>query len=774
MSNLNSTKRILYIVFFLSGISGLIYETVWLRVLSRILGSTVQATSITISAFMLGLTLGSYYLSKASEKVKNKITLYAKLELGIAFTAIATYLLFNELVPIYRFFFDMSGDNMILFRFLQAVVLFVLMVIPTFFMGATLPVLSAGIMEHGSGFTKTVGFLYGLNTFGAMFGVFFSAFITLGSIGEFNTILVGCFFNLVAGTVFLLAGKKYQAQQDAVALEHKPEDIPSTVDFSEKTRKLVLITYCLIGFISFALEVVWVRLFQLSLGTAVYAFSSVMIVYLGGSALGSYTCSRYYSRLKAPVETLGLLLTGVGLYIIVGLFIFNLAIPWTEELHEFFYILIHSKLLITPLIVFPVTFVIGFIFPLVSRMYVNSKEHTGSGIGRLYAANTVGCILGALFCGYVFIPLIGTRNTMIFLSAAGWILGTVIVFAGGNVLSKTLKRVVVASSAALILLAVFIAPDPFLTNLQKFISGYKFGDIWYHKEASDATITVSGISKDNPSGKQLFINGNSMTALCVETKVMAHLPILLHPDPKNMLIICYGMGTCLRSAVTHPGLNIDVVELVKEEYEVGQYFHSNAREVLANKRVHHFADDGRNYLLMHDKKYDIITIDPAPPLYSAGTVNLYSKDFFAMCRQKMNPNGILCLWIQPDKATEVKMIMKSFQSVFPSTYVYDGPNYKGFYMVGYMNYTPPNVARFDSAAKDAGIMADLNEWNTKDTLKPVQLLKLNILSPSELATILQGVKEVSDNYPYTEFYLWRCYFSPEYSKTVDGSNIKTD
>jgi spermidine synthase len=774
MSKFSTTQRILYIVFFLSGISGLIYETVWLRVLSRILGSTVQATSITISAFMLGLTLGSYYLSKATEKVKNKIQLYAKMEIGIALTAIATYLLFNELVPVYRFFFDMAGNNPILFRVLQALVLFVLMAIPTFFMGATLPILSAGILSGGSDFTKTVGSLYGLNTLGAMFGVFLSAFITLGSIGEFNTILIGCLFNLLAGSVFLLASKTYYTQQSTAEQQNPVHDAPLVTDYSAKTRNLVLTTYAVIGFISFALEVVWVRLFQLSLGTAIYSFSTVMIIYLGGSAIGSYTCSKFYGRLKSPVETLGLLLLGAGFYIIIGLFLFSQSLPWNIAVPVLQFSLLHSKVFITPLIIFPVTFVLGFIFPLVSRVYVQAKEKTGSGIGRLYAANTIGCILGALFCGYIFIPLLGTRNTMLLLSCGGWIMGATVLFTGGKILSPMLKKGIAFSAAVLTLIAIFISPDPFLTSFQKYIKNYVHAEIWYHKEASDATITVCGVNKDDHEGKQLFINGNSMTYLCVETKIMAHLPLLLHPDPQNMLVICYGMGTCIRSAVTHPEVNCDVVELIKEEFETGPFFHSDAKEVLENKRVRHFADDGRNFLLMHDKKYDVISIDPAPPLYSAGTVNLYSKDFFALCRQKLNANGILCLWIPPNSSSEIKMIMKSFQSVFPDTYVYCGIKNKGFYMMGYMNYSPPNVARFDSAKYNPAIMADLNEWSGHDTIKPSQLLKLEIMSPEELTVFLKGVNEVSDNYPYTEFPMWRRLSSPDYNKLLDGDTYKTN
>ncbi len=642
------------------------------------------------------------------------------------------------------------------------------MAIPTFFMGATLPILSAGIISQGSGFTKTLGYLYGLNTLGAMFGVFISAYITLGSIGEFNTVLLGCFFNLLAGTVFLLANKQYMEQQSVVAVQNPEKDIPLVDDYPAKTRNLALFTYCIIGFISFALEVVWVRLFQLSLGTAIYAFSTVMIIYLGGSAIGSYACSKYFGKLKAPVETLGLILVGLGLYILVGLYLFGKTLPWYISVPLIKFSLLHSKVVLTPLIIFPITFSLGFIFPLVSRVYVNSKEKTSSGIGKLYSANTIGCIIGSLFCGYIFIPYLGTRLTMLLLSVAGCILGAIVLFMGGNVISKSIKSIVTLGTVIIIVSAFLLIPDPFLRSLRM----YEHGNIWYHKEASDATITVCGYDKEDHGGKELFINGTSMTYLQVETKIMAHLPLLLHPDPKNMLVVCYGMGTCLRSAVTHSDVNCDVVELIGEEFEVGDFFHSNAKEVLQNKRVRHFADDGRNFLLMHDKKYDVITIDPAPPIFSAGTVNLYSKDFFILCHQRLTSNGILCLWIPPSGVSEVKMIMKSYQAVFPNTYVYRAPTCKGLYMVGYMNYSPPSIARFDSATHDSAIMADLNEWSGADRISPSELPGLKTLSPSQLAAFITGEKEVSDNHPYTEFPLWRKWYAPaDYNKILDISNL---
>ncbi len=721
---------------------------------------------------MMGLTVGSYHLGKRIPKLAKKIRLYAMLEIGIAVLAIIVYFLFNELVPIYRVFYQIANNNMLEYRLMQAVVLFALMVFPTFLMGATLPVLSAAMLNYNPSFTKTMGYLYGLNTLGAVVGVFLSGFFTLGSIGELNTILIGVAINIIAGTtVYLQVGKKEAIFKPVQAPQKSKNVTPVISAYSDKMRNLALIAYMVIGFTAFAMEVVWIRLFMLPLGTAIYSFSIVMTIYLAGSAIGSYIYGKYFVSLMALMETLGLLLLVIGVYGIVGIYIFSASVPWQLDT---IVMVGPGKIMNAFLVIFPITFMLGFLFPLIAKIYVHNKEETGNRVGRLYASNTLGCIFGSLFCGYIFIPVIGTRGTILLLGAINVAMGIRILFAETKkypAFSKAIITIVAVVSLAGLGAA---SPDPFLTVVNKGIKDVFHASIWYHKETTAATVTVCGTDMANRSTKQIFINGSSMTALVSETKVMSHLPLLLHPNPKNMLIICYGMGTALRSAVTHKDVNVDMVELVGEEFECGHFFHADAKEVLANKRVRHFAEDGRNFLLMNEKKYDVIVVDPAPPLWSAGTVNLYTREFFELCKSRLTDNGILCFWIPPDRGSEVKMIMKSYMTVFPEAIAYRGLQYAGFYMMGYSQHPyPPDIRRFDSAANDSGIMADLNEWEPVAPKTPATLLSLKVATSAQLNAFLQGATEVSDRYPYTEFPLWRKYNDPEFNAAMDANVLKS-
>jgi spermidine synthase len=768
----STTLRVVYFIFFLSGMSGLIYETLWLRVLSRVLGSTVEATSITISAFMLGLSLGSLLIGKYSKDKRNLLRLYALLELGIAVSALVVYILFEQLIPVYREIFKIVHENAFLFRFFQATILFCLIVIPTFLMGGTLPVLSSALLTHERTFTRLMGYLYGINSLGAVAGVFLSGFFTIGSIGELNTMFLGTVLNLSVGAIALTLARREVTSTVEISPEvaqrssNAKQETIST--YPERTRNAIALSYAMVGFCSFALEVVWIRLFQLPLGTAIYSFSAVLTVYIFASAFGSYVFGRYFTRLKSPIESTGLAILGIGLWGLAGLYLFTSAVPWQINPS----IVFRFSDLLTPLVViFPLTFMLGFIFPLVTRIYVAAKTETGAKIGKLYSLNTLGCILGSLFSGYVFIPLLGTRDTIILISVITCLLGFLLLGYDHKLFSKNASMVVRLVCSGIALIMIMNAADPYYVVVNKFVAanhdkGYQ---IKHHKETSEATVTAL-VSTRSPLDKHLLVNGVGMTSLVPETKIMAHLPILLHRNPSNMLIICYGMGTCLRSAVSHKDLRIDQVELVGEEYKISNLYHRDGLQTLTNERVRYFVDDGRNFLLMRSKKYDIVSIDPSPPIWSAGTVNLYTREFFQLVKHHLNDDGILCLWIPPGPSTELKMIMKSFQNVFPKTDVYRGPFFAGFYMMGYINYYPPDPQRFAAAASDSLIMGDLNEWG-RIFNSPIQLLSSKLLDAAQLAKVLTNVEEVTDNHPYTEFPLWRGINNPEFKVLLYAGNI---
>jgi spermidine synthase len=411
-------------------------------------------------------------------------------------------------------------------------------------------------------------------------------------------------------------------------------------------------------------------------------------------------------------------------------------------------------------LIFPVTVCLGLLFPIVSRCFAKSEENVGQSIGQIYSANTIGCILGSLVCGFVFIPLLGSTGTVLVFAGINLLLGIVLFLTDLQRLRRTMGLAVVVGGITCTIMAAIFIKDPFYQIIKQRVHN-TFGDhgvIYLHKENVAATITAFG-SETNPLSRHLWLNGVGMTTLLTEAKMMAHLPILISEDPKDVLIICFGMGTTLRSAVVHENLAIDVVELVPDTYDAFKFYHRDGPEILQNPRVHHYVDDGRNFLLMRDKLYNVITIDPAPPINSAGTVNLYSQEFISLCKKHLTLNGTLCLWVPPEKYTEVRMIMRTFQSVFPHASLWRGPGFPGFYLIGTQETLSLPLDRFRKAFKNEKFLHDINEWNNS-VASGDDMANLLLLNETEVAECLKDVPIITDNYPYTEFPLWRSLLDP--------------
>ena len=280
--------------------------------------------------------------------------------------------------------------------------------------------------------------------------------------------------------------------------------------------------------------------------------------------------------------------------------------------------------------------------------------------------------------------------TMSVLIAAG------VFLTDGSRLKSLPKVLTLAASIAAIFCVGTQLGDPLLTLMEKKIAQTYGPDvigsnkIFEHRENRSGTVTVFGYPPA-PLARHLWINGQGMSSLCTETKIMAHLPILLCHNPRDVLVICFGMGTTARSCTRHDQLAVDAVEVMPDVYEAFGFFHADAAAVLSLPRLHHYVQDGRNYLLSRHKQYDVITIDPAPPIESAGTVNLYSREFFALCKSRLRPGGLVCLWVAPGPASEIRMIMRTFIDVFPQANLWRGVRYLGFYLIG-----PADELRIDA------------------------------------------------------------------------------
>ena len=291
--------------------------------------------------------------------------------------------------------------------------------------------------------------------------------------------------------------------------------------------------------------------------------------------------------------------------------------------------------------------------------------------------------------------------------------------------------------------------------------------VFAQAEEAPATTFAAGIL-GFPRARQLYVNGIGMTILITDTKLMAHLPIWLADSPHDSLVVCMGMGTTFRSASRHPNVDVTVVELIPAVPGFMPFFHPDADRVAAQSNAHVVVDDGRNYLLMHQRQFDTIAIDPAPPLYSAGTVNLYTREFFQLCSDRLRPTGAMCVWVAPGQLSEVKMVLRAYATVFPYVTVWSGPSYPGFLLIGTHRPLTDVDARVRRGFDDPVTVADLTEWDNS-CKTPAQVLALRLCDRNALLNFTSDAPILTDDHPYTEFPLWRINWqNPKDFTTLDA------
>lgn len=761
-------RSFLAFLFFASGISGLVFETVWLRMLTRILGSTVYATSVILGAYMAGLALGSFLLGRMAGGAKRPLRLYAALEGGVGAAAFALTALIPALVPLERRLSALAGGSRGALTVAQSLVMFALLLVPTALMGGTLPVLAEATRDFGVSVARRMGLLYGINTLGAVAGVLGCGLAGIGILGERGTVLVGVLVNLLVALLALRLSGAAAAGSRAPGGE-----APSPGIAPAPRREALPWIYAASGFAAIAYEVVWTRVFQIQLGTSIYAFSTMLAAYLLGIGAGSLAGGRLMDRAKDPMRAFVAAQAFIAFHGVAGMFISTWFVPVGNNPE----LTLGNALAMPLLVVTPLTFALGFLFPALSRAYSADPARASRDIGTLYAFNTAGCIAGSLVTGFVLLDLAGSRGTLLLLAglnaALAW--AGLAFMAPGRRVATWAKALGAATLAGI--LALPAAPDPFRAAVARDILR-RYGPaatqrvVRFDRETAQATTTAFSVPTDLGEFKQLWVNGIGMTVLCTETKIMAHLPLLLHPRPRSLLAVCFGMGTTFRSAARHPGLRCEAVELDPDVYACFPIFHADARALAARPDVALHADDGRNFLLCQDRAWDVITMDPPPPVWASGTANLQSREYFQLCRDHLAPGGIFCLWLPPASLTEGRMVMATFLDVFPSTWVFRGPRFQGLYLVGFKGPSGLDPAVFRARLSEPGlaaiVQADLREWDDS-VPSPSALLDLLVLDPASARAFVRGSRLITDDHPYNEFPLWRSLRDPAYRVILDGS-----
>jgi spermidine synthase len=650
------------LVFFLSGATGLVYEVLWTRQLALIFGVTTYAVSTVLATYMGGLALGSYVMGRRVDHVRNPLLLYAVLEAAIGLYALLVPMLFEALRPLYVGLAHLELSYPV-FSLARSVMAVLVLLIPTALMGGTFPVLVRQWVRLGGGMQSGTGVLYFVNTAGAIAGCSMAGFYLIERFGLTGTNYIAAFTNLGLALLAALIARSKSWSPEAVA---ETKQKTGFAPLPSGTASLILFCSGLSGFIALSAQVLWSRALLRYLYNSTYAFTAMLTVFLVGIVLGSALFTGLLAHRKRPLLWMALLQAAVG----AGFAVSVLMLPRIPELTirifgsdivDSFETSVVMMLTKAAIILLPPVVFLGAIFPMTTVLYATGRKDLGNAVGRAYAANTFGAIVGSISCAFVLIPWLGmwgTHKLLVILSLLG--AGAV---AASAMTAPRARAVAALSSVAIAAAATLAAPADVFRSTFLANPGQK---LEFYAEGPTDTVGVS-----SAYGQRTIVyedqRGTASTASFGVNLFLGHLPMMLHPGtPKTVLHICFGVGNSLSAVVAHPELErVDSVELSPHVLDAGRLFWSNDG-VVDHPKVRHVIDDGRNYLMTTSETYDVILLEP-PETFTAGVINLYTTQFYRDAMARLADDGVMMQWIPTANGPieGEKELFRAFHDVFP-------------------------------------------------------------------------------------------------------------
>jgi predicted membrane-bound spermidine synthase len=699
---------------------------VWTQDLVLIFGDTTLAIVTTVTAFLAGLGIGSLVGAAVGARLRRALAVYGLLEIAVGCLALLMPLAFGVIATVFRTaYLSLPATEVALIRFGLA---FVALAPVTMLMGMSLPVLTRHMVREDPDVGERIARLYGLNTLGAVAGSVASGYLLIELIGLRGTTLVAVGLNLCAGGGAVLMSRAFGAAEPG------PRPAAGARASMQRRQCLLLTVTFTSGLVSLALEVLWTRMMLQGTGSSIYVFIAVVSVFLIGIAGGSLIYERQRDR-SPQMAALGTLLAGAAGLAVVPMIVSNKFGP--------------AWLPLAVVLILPVTAIFGFTFPLTVRLFVGSADQASRGVGLAYAANTAGCVTGTVLAGFVLIPELGT-------SASIMVVGLVLAVVGGaRAIGSSRRREVlrpaVGLAAAAALLAVFSIPTARLTYAQREAAAT--GAPTAHYEDSVASVDVIGGHARN---RNLLINGVGITKLTIDTKVLAYVPKAARPDATTMLNICFGMGSTYRSSIIL-GLHTTAVELDPTVPSVMSWFYPDASKYLHSPLGHIIVSDGRNYVRLSDKRYDLITVDLPPPVRSAGAVVLLTQEFYQEASQRLTPGGLLATFIPKQEPQLEKLILRTFRSAFRHVSVVYAPQAFGTYVLGSQAPIAFSPAAIRAVFGSPAARADLRgapDYPARSTTQWVSIVRGGVwLTDNQVNAYTGAGTLLTDDHPLSEYFL---------------------
>lgn len=670
-------RTLLLFAFFFSGFASLVLENIWVRMMTLVFGGSTLAVVTVLASFMGGIALGSYVAGRLSQRLRRPIHTYGLLECCVALYALALPMLVQLLPHVYAWL--PTDWPFLLTAFVRFLLCTLLLLFPTTLMGATLPILSLIFVQRTENIGVETGILYGINTLGAVAGAWFGGFVFLPYWGHQKTLWLTSLGLFALGLCMAVYGRSQTLP------------VPQTQTTSTRPRtalqKGILWIIGLTGALAMICQVLWSRVLAMVVGSSSYAFSLILGIFLMGLALGALIGSRILRRNNAPTRYWMYVLIAASFSVMLGIWsmdllpvLFTRCVFWIRH-NTSHWMLFGLKAFIAGLPMLIPTLCMGAFFPFALALYKREESSVGEQIGEVYAANTLGSIVGSIAAGFIVIPWLGLQ-TGLKVCAALYLVAAGILFA-----LRSRKRVasfaVVLFICGLPLLALPAWNLAWMSMGMYRVSAHRFnsmkrlpspGHILFYKEGISATVSVHGTTRR----RSLKINGKTDASSHGDWMTqagIAALPLLAHKAPKDVALVGWGSGITAGAALQFPIRNITAVELEKQVIEASKLFSKWNYAPHLHPKLTLRTNDGRNYLASTQRTFDVIISEPSNPWIS-GMANLFTTEYFKLTQKRLRKGGIFCQWLQFYELSQanIVLILQTLQKVYPYVYILE-PEY---------------------------------------------------------------------------------------------------
>jgi spermidine synthase len=766
--------------FFVSGMAGLIYQIAWSRYLALFLGHTSYSVMAVLVAFMGGLAVGNGWLGPYADRIRRPLAFYAWLEIGIGMYALAFPSYYSFCHQSYITFarsWHLGANGLLALKFGFSLLSILL---PTVLMGATMPLLAKFVTRSLDELRGRVAALYFINSVGAVAGCCVTAFWWIPDFGLEMSVLLGAVLNIGAGLA-ALALSHYVGEGKFTAPYPTSERVETREEqFTQGELKLALAAIGISGFAAMLYEITWTRLLALVLGSSTHAFTLMLITFISGIAAGSWIIC-YWRGARCSLTSFAWAELSLAGTIFASMFFYEWLPYWfvklagllarQEEAYPLYALL---QMLICFLVMFVPTIFLGMTLPLASRVATLQLAETGRSVGRVYAVNTVGTVLGTVFTGLWLMPSLGLARTLALGVILNFLIGIIILFRRSS--GRAWR---VAATCALIAMGtVWLTARHFDPAWQRVLTLglWRFpappadaASYWkvalaenmrFYKDGAGATVSVYSWKEGLIEHLSLKVNGktDANSKSDVPTQVLlGHLPMLLKPEAKDVLVVGLGSGLTCSAVACHPSLRkLDVVEISPEVVSAARLFAHHNNNVLDDPKLHLVVDDAKSFLQISPQQYEVIISEPSNP-WMAGVAGVFSREFYQDCESRLTPDGLIVQWIHLNETSDaaLNLVLATFTSVFPHTSIWQGAP-KDLLLVGSRS---PIQVNLEATAQR------FNHSKVKRDLERLGMTRIPVFLSCELVSQQNGrflfptdTRLHSDFYPVLEFAAQKAFF----------------